>query len=300
MSSISYTGETGLIILEFEKHIVSEAESLLKSKSADSALPLLKTLGLDAWGELLWSMPNDKYPNLAALLPKMSSEAIQNAWTGTHGKTLLNQTIPFVRYLLSVSNYHANQNNGLKVLDYGCGYGRISRLMLKYVSTEDLFGADPWQESIDLVHESGFGENFKLTDEVPPNLPYGINSFDLIWAFSVFTHLSPEVAKISLETLSRYLAKKGSLVITLRPIEYWEMRNDLSTKIVKELRASHKKTGTSFLPHNREVVGSYGITYGDTTISLETLEKMIPNLAIRDIERSEIDPYQIYVLLQHK
>jgi hypothetical protein len=172
--------------------------------------------------------------------------------------------------------------------------------MLKYVSTDNLFGADPWQESIDLVHRAGFGKKFELTDEVPLTLPFKTNSFDLIWAFSVFTHLSPEVAKISLETLSRYLVKDGSLVITLRPIEYWDIRKDLSTKQLKTLRSSHMETGTSFFPHNRQDVGSYGVTYGDTTISLETLDKMIPNLSIVDVDRSDTDPYQIYVLLKGK
>jgi SAM-dependent methyltransferase len=264
------------------------------------ALKMLRGLGLDAWGELLWMMPDHKYPRLSKLLPLMSSESVQNAWTGTSGKILLNQTIPFVRYLLSVSKWRPKQNSSFKVLDYGCGYGRISRLLLKYVEVHELFGADPWQESIDLVHQAGFGSNFKLTDEVPSELPFELNSFDLIWAFSVFTHLSPQVAKQSLETLSRYLTDDGVLVITIRPIEYWDMRNDLPSKTLKELRISQLQTGTSFSPHNRSEVGTYGITYGDTTFSLQALEDMVPNLEIQDIERNEIDPYQIYISLKRR
>ena len=133
-------------------------------------------------------MPNRHYPGLSSILPKMSSESVQNAWTGTSGKTLLNQTNPFVRYILSVSSWQPHQIDTFKVLDYGCGYGRISRLMMKYVDVEGMFGADPWQESITLVHEAGFGENFMLTDEVPSELPYEENSFDLICIKSFFSY----------------------------------------------------------------------------------------------------------------
>ncbi len=287
-------------ILGFEKIFIAKAEAFAMKGDHTLAIQSLRRLGLDSWGDFLWSMPNRNYPGLSSILPKMSSESVQNAWTGTSGKTLLNQTIPFVRYILSVSNWQPQQIENLKVLDYGCGYGRISRLMMKYVDLEDMYGADPWQESITLVHEAGFGENFMLTDEVPSELPYEENTFDLIWAFSVFTHLSPIVAEKSLETLSKYLSKDGVLVITLRPFEYWDMRSDINSKTLRKLRESQQDAGISFFPHNRNEVGEFGVTYGDTTISLDALGHMAPQFEIMDIERCEVDPYQVYVALKRK
>lgn len=280
--------------------MIAKAEAHALKGNRALAMQSLRRLGLDSWGDFLWRMPNRNYPGLSSILPKMSSESVQNAWTGTSGKTLLNQTIPFVRYILSVSSWQPQQIDAFKVLDYGCGYGRISRLMLKYVDVEGIFGADPWQESITLVHEAGFGKNFMLTDEVPSKLPYEENSFDLIWAFSVFTHLSPMVAEKSLETLSRYLSKNGVLVITLRPFEYWDMRGDINSKTLRKLRESQQATGISFFPHNRQEVDEFGVTYGDTTISLDALESMAPLFEILDIERCEVDPYQVYVALKRK
>ena len=245
-------------------------------------------------------MPNQNYPALSSILPAMASEEVQKAWTGTFGKALLNQTIPFVRYILSVSNWRPQQIDDFKVLDYGCGYGRISRLMMKYVDTKDIFGADPWKESVALVHEAGFGENFKLTDEVPSILPFEENSFDLIYAFSVFTHLSAAVAQKSLQTLSRYLSDDGVLVITYRPFEYWDMRSDIQPKTLQKLRESQKSSGFSFFPHNRLEVKDFGVTYGDTTMSLYALKNMSPQFDILDIERCEVDPYQVYVALKRR
>ena len=285
-------------VLDFERIIIAQAEAFAIKGKQTVALQTLRQLGLDQWGELLWSMPDRNFPGLSSLLPAMSSESVQNAWTGCSGKALLNQTIPFVRYILSVSSWRPQQIDNLKVLDYGCGYGRISRLMMKYVDVESMFGADPWQESIKLVHEAGFGENFKLTDEVPSKLPFEENTFDLIWAFSVFTHLSPIVAEKILETLSKYLSKDGVLVITLRPFEYWDRRTDINLNTLRKLRESQNSTGISFYPHNRQEVAEFGFTYGDTTISLEALGKMAPQFEILEIERCEVDPYQVYVALK--
>jgi SAM-dependent methyltransferase len=300
INHIRKVSEIMSILQEFEKSIVAQAEVFALKGNKSLALKTLRQLGLDAWGELLWNMPDHKYPGLSSILPKMSSESVQNAWTGTHGRSLLDATIPFVRYVLSVSNWRPNQISNFKVLDYGCGYGRISRLMMKYVEIDQIFGADPWDQSISLVHEAGFGENFKLTDYVPRKLPFDENSFDLIWAFSVFTHLSPIVAEKSLDTLSKYLSDDGVLVITLRPFEYWDLRSDIPSKTLKELRDSHYSSGSSFFPHNRSEVEGFGVTYGDTTISLEALGKLAPQFEILDIERCAVDPHQVYVTLKRK
>lgn len=283
--------------LNLNSATLSAVENLLKIGKTEEAWRTLRSLDLESWGELLWQMPIEDFPLTSAALPKMSPTAVQELWTGASGKELLNQTLPFMKYLLSIGEWTNHDWSSGNVLDYGCGYGRISRLMLKYVEIRDLFGADPWQESIDLAKDAGFSNNFKLTDEVPEELPFKENQFDLIWAFSVFTHLAPQVAFQSLETLSRYLKPTGNLVITLRPIEYWDLRTDLPAEKIEKFKFDHNTLGDAFLPHNRIPSEKYGVTYGDTSISLKKLEKNIGNLKVKDISGSEIDPFQIYVTL---
>jgi 2-polyprenyl-3-methyl-5-hydroxy-6-metoxy-1,4-benzoquinol methylase len=169
--------------------------------------------------------------------------------------------------------------------------------MLKYVCIENLFGADPWEESINLAKDAGFTKNFKLTDEVPEHLPFQENHFDIIWAFSVFTHLAPQVAFRSLETLTKYLKPNGNLVITLRPIEYWNLRTDLPVEKIEKFKLDHNTFGDAFLAHDRTPSEKHGVTYGDTSISLKKLESSIGNLKVKNISGSEFDPYQIYVTL---
>ena len=283
--------------LNSHSSILSSAENSLKIGKIEEAWSTLRSLDLESWGELLWQMPAEDFPLTSALLPKMSPAAVQEMWTGASGIALLNQTMPFIRYLLSIGGWTNQEKRSGNVLDYGCGYGRISRLMLKYVEIKDLFGADPWQESIDLATDAGFSNNFKLTDEVPEELPFRENQFDLIWAFSVFTHLAPQVAYRSLTTLSRYLTPTGNLVITLRPIEYWNLRTDLPVEKGEKFKIDHNTLGEVFLPHNRIPSEKYGVTYVDTSISLKKLERSIGKLKVKDVSGSEIDPYQIYVTL---
>jgi len=284
-------------VMNSEISIVQSAEKLAENQKFSESLTLLRTLSLEAWGELLWQTPSPIFPNLGRLLPKMSSREIQKSWTGSSDQQLLNETVAFVRYALSSLGLETAEMNSVKVLDYGCGYGRISRLMLKYFPFENLCGVDPWQQSLDLAWDAGFKTNYLLTDEVPDDLPFKENYFALIWAFSVFTHLSPEVGFRSIQTLAKYLKSDGSLVVTIRPIEYWDLRTDIPSDKLNYLKYSHTSSGRAFLPHDRAPSGKWGIVYGDTSISLKQLEKNIGPLKIKEVGGSVLDKYQTYVTL---
>ena len=283
--------------LAFESLILQSAEKKAQDGLVQDAWLNLRSLGLDTFGEFMWSMPNSEFPYLSNLLPKMQSEEVQKSWTGYSGVTLLNQTTAFVRYCATMNNFQSGHVESPKVLDYGCGYGRVSRLMLKYIEVENLFGSDPWGLSIELAREAGFGKNFIQTEEVPNKLPFMERSFQLIWAFSVFTHTTPEVTFLSLKTLEKYLKPSGKLIITLRPIEYWDLREDLALEVKQKLKHNHVINGLAFLSDQR-ITNRNGIdTYGDSSISLKELESNLYGLKIKDVDRSNLDPFQIYVTL---
>jgi SAM-dependent methyltransferase len=184
-------------------------------------------------------------------------------------------------------------------LDYGCGYGRIARLMYYFSDPARVVGVDPWDKSIEICHGDGLGANFVQSDYLPESLPVGRRRFDLIYAFSVFTHLSERAARASLNTLAHYLKRKGLLVITIRPIEFWPYDQAAQeAEAVEHQMALHREKGFSFRPHQRRAVDG-DITYGDTSLKTDWLSHNFPQFTIKGVDRSLDDSLQRYVFLQH-
>ena len=106
-----------------------------------------------------------------------------------------------------------------------------------------------------------------LSEEVLTTLPFD-REFDLIYAFSVFTHLSEKTAHAALNTLRRYIAGDGVLVITIRPKQYWHAHGHT---VAEQMMAKHDHSGLAFLPHNRMPIDG-DITFGDTSMSVEYIK----------------------------
>jgi hypothetical protein len=142
-----------------------------------------------------------------------------------------------------------------------------------------------------------------VSDYLPIALPVGDASFELIYAFSVFTHLSKRAATLALTTLRRYVARGGLFVITIRPKEYWDLLDPAvaaGSHIDRdELVARHERNGFAFVPHAREAIDG-DVTYGDTSLSFEWIEQHAEGWNMVGYDYSLIDPLQLLVYLVPK
>jgi SAM-dependent methyltransferase len=294
--------------LKLDKHsryLFEASERLIASVEADpgvvdraDALQQIRRLGLDDFAYFLWTLPDPRFPKLSRLLPRMASEEAQRHWTGNSGVKLLSQSTTFVRSLLANYAKLANQSPaGRDVLDFGCGYGRIARLMYHVTDEAGLVGVDPWDKSIALCKETGMGENFFQSEYLPSELPVGNRTFDIMYAFSVFTHLSQRAAQTTLSALRKYVRPSGILAITIRPAEYWSFARHIPSAASKQLRGTHDREGFAFYAHSREKVDG-DVTYGDTSMSLDWLAKNNPGWKVAAIDRSFEDRMQLYIFLQ--
>jgi len=284
----------------YVSNVLNGIEKQALTLSGEEIQSKMRRLCLDEFAEVLLNMPNSQYPNISSCLPEMASDEVQNNWTGSCGYTLLHQSLTFVRATWhSYERMTGRKLDTAKILDYGCGYGRLLRLMMYFANNDHLFGCDPWEKSIELCRESGIKCDLQVTDYLPLALPYPNGNFDLIYAFSVFTHTSLRATTTALAALSKIIRPDGVLVITIRPVEYWDYHQNLSDTERKSLKNNHDHTGFSFRPHNRQSVDG-DITYGDTSISLEFIEKNFSDWKILDSERTLDDPYQRIVYLQHR
>jgi len=284
-------------MLEYVREVVEALERDPGVSTRLDAFARLRQLGLDDFGEVLLSMPNPDYPRLSKLLPAMASDEIQRNWTGNHGLALLKQTTAFVRALsYNFARVTGRPLDDASVLDFGCGYGRIARLLYYFTDEAKFFGVDPWDRSIEICRESGLKTNFLVSDYLPSTLPVGDAKFDLVYAFSVFTHLSQRATVTCLNTLRNYLADDGMLCITIRPIEYWQHDPHTSKEQQARLMAMHREKGFAFNPHNRAPIDG-DITYGDASMTLEWLARTFPAWSIRATDRSLDDAFQRYVFM---
>ncbi len=86
-----------------------------------------------------------------------------------------------------------------RILDWGCGCGRVIREMTKFVPPSTLTGCDIDTEAIawDKTHIPG--PTFDRIDPYPPTA-YSTGAFDLIYGISVMTHLDEQTQLSWLET----------------------------------------------------------------------------------------------------
>lgn len=281
------------MLLIFEDEL-KKIDAAIKDTAQSDIPKLFRNMPLDLFGKLLLNIPA-QYANIKAFFPSMASDEVQNNWTGSHGETLLNQSLAFIKTLIyGYAAITGNKIENANILDYGCGWGRLIRLLYKYVSIENIYGVDPWDESIKICRQNGVKGNLAISEYVPSALPFE-RQFDLIFAFSVFTHLSEKTARTVLQTLRKYISPAGILVITIRPKEYWgyHRQGALEAEMIK----MHEEQGFAFTPHNRAPIDG-DITYGDTSMTLAYINNNFPEWKVDLVECNEIDPYQIILFLK--
>ncbi len=145
-----------------------------------------------------------------------------------------------------------------RVLDFGCGWGRVTRFLARDVPPERLFACDPVLGILDVCQRNGVRATFALSDPFGARLPFD-GPFDLAFAFSVFTHLSEPAHERALEALHAGLRPGGTLVVTVRPPGHL---------------GEPPGTPYHYVPHT-EVPESFqweseaGVEYGDTVITVD-------------------------------
>ena len=268
-----------------------------KGASVETVLAGLRAgLSLDAFGLLMIGLPRADLPAISNLLPRMASDETQRNFTGNSGEALLMQTASFVRAL--AYNYAAVRNrslSGAKILDYGCGYGRITRMMYYYTDPANIWSVDPWDLAVDLCRESGLLGNLAQSDYLPTSLPAPERGIDVMFAFSVFTHTSRSATDAALAAMRRHIADDGLLAITIRSPEYWSADPQYAAD-AKRLEKAHAKDGFAFVAHPRNTVEGEA-TYGDTSMTLEFLTANYPDWKIAQTDWTMTDINQRYVFL---
>src|SRR5262249_25648586 len=111
---------------------------------------------------------------------------------------------------------------GKRVLDFGCGVGRTLRHFVEEARIGDFQGCDIDPRSVDWLQQNLCPPFTCFLNGDSPPLPVPEASFDLVYAVSVFTHLTSSWAHWLLE-VHRVLKPGGLAALTFMGRGMWKL-----------------------------------------------------------------------------
>ena len=209
-------------------YLNATARALAARSDASDELRPQTTHVTDASGRLRQSMTDEQW--LDALkrsvvnqtvagvkFPKFPPKEIQESTVGSSFDSALNEAFSF--YLL-VKTYARKfgipVNYDSKFLDFGMGWGRYIRFFWKDIADKNIYGVDVHPNMIKLCQMTEVpGNHYQI--EHGGVLPFPDDTFDIMIAYSVFTHLPEDLHLHWLSELSRVSKSGCLLVLTVEP-----------------------------------------------------------------------------------
>jgi len=117
---------------------------------------------------------------------------------------------------------HLGKTEGIAILDFGCSSGRVLRHFYNESKQSNwgLYGVDIQARPIQWMREFMPAEFCVYTGTTMPILPFPDNHFDVIYGFSIFTHIKFNWDMWLLE-LKRVLKPGGLLIQTIHTENAW-------------------------------------------------------------------------------
>ena len=181
------------------------------------------------------------------------------------------------------------------VLDFGCGVGRIMRHW-SAIRHPVWYGTDYNPRLVEWCRNHLKFAEFEV-NTLSDRLPYKSETFDLIYAFSVFTHLSETLQFYWIDELSRVLKPGGYIYMTthgeyyhtgLSPEEQRQFRN--GRLVVREPEQSGSNICCAYHPVSyvrAKMARNFDLVdfiqsgaKGNSTQDIYLLKKSTPNLAV--------------------
>lgn len=226
----------------------------------------------------------DGEPFHGHLLPAFAPADVQRQFVGSSGVTALNEAWIFTRVVLRYAAACGVPLDGpAKMLDFGCGWGRYTRFLLKYTHPDNIYGVDVNSGMIEQCRKNFGGSNFSTVSPFPPTI-FRDSLFDLVLGYSVFSHLSPACADAWIEEFARVVRPGGIVLMTTQGRDFIDFcRNirrtgdlshpwyrSLAVAFVDEAAAHHAYDEGRYLFTSRR---GEDATYGEALISRGYIEQ---------------------------
>jgi SAM-dependent methyltransferase len=148
--------------------------------------------------------------------PGFPDESLQKAFVGSAYEHALQEAWNFHRFTLEAAAALSRRCRATRYLDFGCGWGRVGRFFLREFQRGDMAGVDVDPGMVAFCTEAGV-PGYHLTASNGRRLPFADESFRLVTAYSVFTHLPEPLFRAWMTELLRLTARGGLIVFTVEP-----------------------------------------------------------------------------------
>jgi SAM-dependent methyltransferase len=158
-----------------------------------------------------------------------------------------------------VNSHYGAAARGLKILDFGCGTGRLTRFFVQYSPENDYYGCEVNSFAVDFLKQNLQGHWSGMTPEPPTEYPD--DCFDVVVAWSIFTHYAEDLHLLWLKELNRILKPGGLLLATIHAKELLDSNNLDLYQAPPELRQVFQKDEYFYWPFYQihEHRGAFGI-----------------------------------------
>jgi SAM-dependent methyltransferase len=146
-----------------------------------------------------------------------------------------------------------------RILEFGCGCGRIMRWMDDVGRSSTLVGTDIDARAIEWASDNLSFARFDVNDGKPPTR-YADGQFDLILNHSVFTHLDATYQDLWLAELQRITAPEGVLVLSVHgdyAFQQSERQLTPRSRERREWRATLERDGILFVAEDSYVGSAF-------------------------------------------
>ena len=198
-----------------DKYYLQKVDKLLHNgtQSASRHPELFRSVSDEFW---LWLLTQGVRVDrrVRELLPCMPEESTQLQANGLSGDRAMQDGLLVYRLFKTIFEGLAGDLGACQaLLDFGCGWGRITRFFLRDIDPSRVWGVDHYDKAIEVCTQTNPWHNFRQIRPFPP-MDFPDSTFDLIFAYSVFSHLSEAAQRGWLVEFARVLRPGGVLIAT--------------------------------------------------------------------------------------
>jgi SAM-dependent methyltransferase len=166
-------------------------------------------------------------------------------------------------HCLKTAMMAVEKSNVRKVLDFGCGFGRVLRVLKHSFPGAEFTACDISREAIDFCAHS-FGANPVLSSEEPHEIQLK-DKFDLIWCGTLLTQFDAPQFSQFLEFFRSLLLRDGLLVFTTHGpfvaerLRAREGHYGLDDKSISTILSGYDRKGFGYADYSRDIVLQVGV-----------------------------------------